>query len=183
MKKLIFRESVWGVLGRVVPLNSVKVFASEISTDIKNTGIVSLVVKKNWFLGVHLGWGGTRRGGTLKLRRNICLFYLLISKNKTGALVWGKQKISIYRSILGVQKGYFQRMLKHSSVRYGLILEKRTSARVWDNQNIDLWGVSFEWVPEGGGTPNYVKIIISNISTVDIKKHWHQKLSRSKAWF
>ena len=71
----------WGV----IPPNSVKIFASEISTDIKNTGIVSLVVKKFDFWGSTLG--GPRRGGTLKLCRYICLLYLLISKYKAGALV------------------------------------------------------------------------------------------------
>ena len=59
------------------PPNSVEIFASEISTDMKNTGIVNLVVQKFDF------WGSTG-GGTC---RNICLLYLLISKNKTGILV------------------------------------------------------------------------------------------------
>ena len=70
----------------VVPPNSVKMFASEVSTDIKNKGIVSLVVQKFVFWGSTLGasLGG---GGTLKLCRNICLLYLLILKNKNGALV------------------------------------------------------------------------------------------------
>ena len=60
MKKLIFRASVYGVLGGVIPPNSVKLIASEISTDIKNTGIVSLVVKKLDFGGSTLG---APRGG------------------------------------------------------------------------------------------------------------------------
>ena len=68
------------VLGGVLP-HSVKIFAFEISTDTKNTGIVSLVVQKFDF------WGSTLGGDTLKLCQNICLLYLLISKYKTGALV------------------------------------------------------------------------------------------------
>ena len=39
----------------MVPPNSVKIFASEISTDIKNTGIVNLVVQKPDFRGSILG--------------------------------------------------------------------------------------------------------------------------------
>ena len=46
-------------------------------------------------------FGGSAGGGTLKLCRNICLFYLLISKNKTGALVGAKQKINIWRVHFG----------------------------------------------------------------------------------
>ena len=42
--------------GGGVPPTSVKIFASEISTDIKNTGIVSLVVQKFDF------WGSTLAG-------------------------------------------------------------------------------------------------------------------------
>ena len=77
VEKIDFTGSVWE---GVVPPNSVKTFASEISTEIKNTGMVNLVVQK-------FDLGGPRGGGTLKLCRNICLLYLLISKNKTGALV------------------------------------------------------------------------------------------------
>ena len=111
-------------LGEVVPSNSVKTFASEICTDIKNTGIVNLVMQKFDFWGSTLGgtfWGG----GTLKLCQNICLLYLLISKNKTGALVWGKQNINIWRVHFGgLSKGGFQMMSKHTSLRYGLIFKK-----------------------------------------------------------
>ena len=41
--------------GGVVPPNSVKIFASEICTDIKNAGIVKLVVQKFDFFGSTLG--------------------------------------------------------------------------------------------------------------------------------
>ena len=53
----MFRMSVWGVLGKrgVVLPNSVKIFASEISTDMKNTGIVNLVEKKFDFWRSTLG--------------------------------------------------------------------------------------------------------------------------------
>ena len=62
----------------MVPPNSVKMFASELSTDIKNTGIVSLVVQKFDIGEVHFG-GVPRGSGTLKLCQNICLFkYLLV---------------------------------------------------------------------------------------------------------
>ena len=48
----MFKGSVWGW---VVPPNSVKIFASDISTDIKNTSIVNLVVRKLDFWGSILG--------------------------------------------------------------------------------------------------------------------------------
>ena len=135
---MIFRGSVWGVLGGVAPQNSVKIFASKISNDIKNTGIVNLVVQR-FDSGGSIS-RGSPGAGTLKLCRNICLSvkYLLIFK-KTGTLVWATQKIDFGGSI---------------------------------------WGVSGGVVP-----PNYVKIFVSKISTADIKKHWHRKLSRSKTWF
>ena len=41
----------------MVPPNSVKMFASELSTDIKNTHIVNLVVQKFNFWGSTLGEG------------------------------------------------------------------------------------------------------------------------------
>ena len=49
----MFKGSVWGW---VVPPNSVKIFASEISTDIKNTSIVNLVLQKLDFWGSAGGW-------------------------------------------------------------------------------------------------------------------------------
>ena len=70
----------------MVPPNSVKIFASDISTDIKNTSIVNLVMQKLDFWGSILG-GVREGGGTLKPCQIICLLYLLISKNKTSALV------------------------------------------------------------------------------------------------
>ena len=48
----MFKGSVWG---GVVPSNSVKMFATDISTDIKNTSIVNLVVQKLDFWGSTLG--------------------------------------------------------------------------------------------------------------------------------
>ena len=60
-------------------------------------------------------------GGTLKLCQNICLLYLLISKNKTGTLIWAKQKINIWRVHFG---GYSQMMSKHLSLRYLVIFWK-----------------------------------------------------------
>ena len=58
LKKLMFKGSVWRC---VVPPNSVKIFSSDISTDIKNTSIVNLVVQKLDFWGSILegsagGW-------------------------------------------------------------------------------------------------------------------------------
>ena len=50
----MFRGSFGGVVG-VLPLNSVKMFASEICTDMKNTGIVNLVLQKLDFWGSALG--------------------------------------------------------------------------------------------------------------------------------
>ena len=68
-------------------------------------------------------------------------------------------------------------MSKHSSLRYVLI-KKNTSALAGANQKNNFWGV-----PGGVATPNYVLIFVSKISTADIKKHWHRKLSPSKNWF
>ena len=51
----MFRVSVWGVAVGVVPPNFVKMFASEICTDMKNTGIGNLVVQKFDFWGSILG--------------------------------------------------------------------------------------------------------------------------------
>ena len=39
VKKLIFEESIWGLLGGVVPPNYIKLFVSQISTDV-NIAIV-----------------------------------------------------------------------------------------------------------------------------------------------
>ena len=50
---------------RVVFPNFFKIFASEISTDIKNTSIVNLVVQKFDFGGSTLE--GSPGGGTLKV--------------------------------------------------------------------------------------------------------------------
>ena len=49
----------FGTFGERVPPNYVKIFAYEKSSDIKNTGIVSLVVQKFDFGGSTLGgpWG------------------------------------------------------------------------------------------------------------------------------
>ena len=60
----------------MVPPNSVKMFASEISTDIKNTGIVILVVQK-------LIFGGSR-GHPQTMSKYLSVKYLL---KKTGSLV------------------------------------------------------------------------------------------------
>ena len=76
----MFRRSVYGVLGGMVPPNSVKIFASEISTDIKNTGIVNLVVQQFAFWGPP--WGGPPGGGTLKVWQKICLLYLSVHIKK-----------------------------------------------------------------------------------------------------
>ena len=48
----MFKGSVWGW---VVPQNSAKIFVSDISTDIKNTSIVNLVMQKLGFWGSTLG--------------------------------------------------------------------------------------------------------------------------------
>ena len=48
----MFKRSVWKW---VVPPTLLKFFASDISTDIKNTGIVTLVVQKLDFQGSTLG--------------------------------------------------------------------------------------------------------------------------------
>ena len=58
---MIFRGSVYGVLGGMMPPNFVKMFASDIYTDIKNIGIVNLGVQKFDFGGFILsgspgGW-------------------------------------------------------------------------------------------------------------------------------
>ena len=79
----------------------------------------------------------------------------------------------------GPRRGNSQMMSKHLSLRYVVVLKKATTL-VWTNQKIDFWGVCFRVVPEGLVPPNYVKILISKISTADIKKHWQRKLSPSK---
>ena len=60
----MFGGSIWGSAG-VVPPNSVKIFASLISTDIKNTGTVNLVAQEIDFWGTTLG--GSRSGGMIPL--------------------------------------------------------------------------------------------------------------------
>ena len=58
---------------------------------------------------------------------------------------------------------------------------KKISALVWANQKIDFEGLFGG--PWGVAPPNNVEMFISKISTADIKKHWHRKLSCSKKWF
>ena len=60
LAEAVEKIGVWGVrLGRLrewlVPPNSVKMFASELSIDIKNTGIVNLVVQNFDFWESILG--------------------------------------------------------------------------------------------------------------------------------
>ena len=73
---MIFRVSVLGgPRGGGTP-KYVKMFASKICTDIKNTGIENLVGQKFDFWGSTLRGppdGGGVEGGTLKLCQNICL--------------------------------------------------------------------------------------------------------------
>ena len=55
VKKFVFGGSIWGVPGGVVPPNYVKIFVSQISTDIKKTGTLAWAVQKFDFLGPHFG--------------------------------------------------------------------------------------------------------------------------------
>ena len=107
----------------MVPKNSVKMFASEISTDIKNTSIVNLVVQKFDFGGSTLG--GPRGGGTLKLCRKICLLYLLISKKNWHPSL-SETKINIWRIHFGgFPRGWYSQMMsKHSSFTYVVIFQE-----------------------------------------------------------
>ena len=41
LKKFVFGGSIWGGPGGVVPPNYVKIFVSQISTDIKKTGTLA----------------------------------------------------------------------------------------------------------------------------------------------
>ena len=55
LKKFVFGGSIWGGPGGVVPPNYVKIFVSQISTDIKKTGTLAWAVQKFDFLGPHFG--------------------------------------------------------------------------------------------------------------------------------
>ena len=92
-------------MGGIPRLDSVKIFASDMSTDIKNTSIVNLVAQKFGFLGSTLGgWGP----GGVALSNYVEIFVCCIcwyQKNKTGALVWAKQKINIWRVHFGGSQG------------------------------------------------------------------------------
>ena len=59
VKKFVFGGSIWGVPGGVVPPNYVKIFVSQISTDIQKNWHPSLSRSKNWFFGAPF-WGGSR---------------------------------------------------------------------------------------------------------------------------
>ena len=72
VKKFVFGGSIWGVPGGVVPPNYVKIFVSQISTDIKKNWHPSLSRSKIWFFGAPFR-GGPRGGGTPKPCLNISL--------------------------------------------------------------------------------------------------------------
>ena len=77
----MFRGSIWGFL-KGVPPNSVKMFASEICTDIKNTSIVNLVVQKFDFGEGPLCGGSEGKKHPQAMSKYLSVKYLLISKNK-----------------------------------------------------------------------------------------------------
>ena len=55
----MFGVAIWGVSGRVVPRNYVKIFVSLLSLDIKKVVVLALAAKKtDVCLGPFVGFGG-----------------------------------------------------------------------------------------------------------------------------
>ena len=73
----MFEGSVWRW---VVPQNSVKIFASDISTDIKNTSIVNLVMQKFDFWGSILGGGPRGRWHPQTMSKYLSVVTVYIEK-------------------------------------------------------------------------------------------------------
>ena len=126
---------------------------------------------KTWFLGVQFGGS---RGGTLKLCRNICLLYLLISKNNTSALVWAKPKINIWRVHFGGSQGLFPNDVKtFVSWICGDILKKQvptlSQLKNWFS-GVCFWGVPGGRHPQTMSkylSPKYLLLISKNTGTVN----------------
>ena len=88
----------------MVPPNSVKMFAYEICNDMKNTGIVNLVVQKFDF------WGSTMKGfrgevAPSNMLKYLCVKYLLISQKKLAPYLEPNKKLIFDGSILGGRRG------------------------------------------------------------------------------
>ena len=172
VKKICFWGGPFGgVPGGVVPPNYVKIFVSQISTDIKKNWHPSLSCSKNWFFGAPF-WGGPRGGGWYPqtMSKYFSLKYLLISK-KNGTLGYMVKKICFWGVHLGGSPGgwYPQIMSKYLSLKY-LLISKKTGTLAWAVQKFDFLGPHFGGVPGGGGgTPKPCL----NISLLNI--YWYQR--------
>ena len=131
----------------MVPSNSVKIFHSEICTDIKNTSIVSLVVQKVDFWGSTLG-GSPGGGGHPQIMSKYLSVVSADIKIKTGVLVGAKKKV-FKRSILEGPRGGIPKRCQNIRLLDMWWYFEKTSALAWANQKIDLWGVCFREVPGG----------------------------------
>ena len=95
-KKLMFGVPIWGIPGRVVPPNYVKVFVSLLSPDIKKVAPKLKPSKKLIYFGVHLGFlKGFLPPNYVKIF--LCFKFLLIAK-KTSALAYGVKKVILGES-------------------------------------------------------------------------------------
>ena len=153
VKKLAFGGSIWGgPWGDVVPPNYVKIFVSQISTDIKKNWHPSLSRSKIWFFGGSPGGWYPQT-----MSKYFSLKYLLISK-KTGTLGYMVKKICFWGGPFGGVPGgmwYPQIMSKYLSLKY-LLISKKTGTLAWAVQRIDFLGPHFGGVPGGVVPPNHV---------------------------
>ena len=100
-------------------------FAYKIRTDMKNTGIVNLVMQKIDFWGSTLG----EFRGDVAPSKYVEIFVCSVSvdiKTKLAPYIKPNKKLLFDGSILGdVPRGYSQMMSKHSSLRYVVIKKEK----------------------------------------------------------